>query len=57
MAFVGVFYFQVVLLKAAGWVLSGILAMGAATFDYPAFAGDAVTPISLSAPFAIAAPQ
>jgi hypothetical protein len=57
MACFGVFYFHDLLLKAAGWALSGMLAMGAATFDYPAFAGDAVMPFSLSAPFAIVAPQ
>jgi hypothetical protein len=57
MACFGVFYFHDLLLKAAAWALSGMLAMGAATFDYPAFAGDAVMPFSLSAPFAIVAPR
>lgn len=57
MACFGELYFRVLLLKAAGWVLTGILAMGAAMFDYPALAGDAVMPFSLSAPFAIVAPQ
>jgi hypothetical protein len=57
MAFLGAFFFQVLLLKAAGWILTGILAMGAAAFDYPAFADGAVIPISLIAPFSIVAPR
>jgi hypothetical protein len=57
MAFLGAFYFQALMLKAAGWILAGILQMGAAAFDYPAFAGDAFIPISLTAPFAIVAPR
>jgi hypothetical protein len=46
MACFGVFYFRVLLVKAAGWLLSAMLTLGAATFDYPAFAGHTAIPFS-----------
>jgi hypothetical protein len=54
MAFFGVFYFRVLLLKAAGWMLGGLLSAAASNFDYPALA--AAVPVSLIAPLAIIAP-
>jgi hypothetical protein len=55
MAILGVFYFRVLLFKAAVWALSGLLAFASLTFDFPALAGNGASVISI-APLAIIQP-
>jgi hypothetical protein len=48
MAILGIFYFRMLLLKAAVWALSGLLAFASVSFDYPAFAGTGAPAISIA---------